>query len=127
MILLYCKCYFLNALRRNRNQLKHYSSHLFVELFFDQMDLKNKILLLFVQTYRKQRRIHMWTYHLSRTKVGKNLLMWKFHGTRTRKDAYIGKSLAPKSFFHFHSQKKSVRPAASLLSRSLVACNSTAS
>ena len=36
-----------------RNHLKHYSCHLFVESFSDQMNPKNKVFSLCVQTYQK--------------------------------------------------------------------------
>ena len=62
------------------------------------------------------------------TKKGKNLLLWKPHKTMTKKDAYLSKEMQLQNpsltFFH---KNKSLLQATSILSRSPMAYNTTAS
>ena len=90
----------------------HYSCHLIVVSFSEKMNLKNKILLHFVQTCKK----------------GKWLNIWKCHVTMTRNDAYISNKmqLQTHSLTFFH-KNKSFLSATSILSRSPMVYNTTAS
>ena len=110
------------------NHLTHYSCHLIVASSSEQMNLKNKIVLLFVQTYRKGKRILFWKCHLTMTKKGKNLLIWKSLVTITKKDTYISNEMQfhnhSLTFFHYNQSLLSVT---SILSRSPMAYNTTAS
>ena len=85
------------------------------------MNLKNKILLLFVQTYHK--RLHIWKFHVTMTDKGKNLLIRKYHVTlaRTKAVTYSSQIIVQFSFCKINS----LFSATSILSRSPMAYNTT--
>ena len=60
-------------------------------------------------------------------KKGKNLLIWKNHVTMTKRDAYISNEMQLKIILTFFHKNKSFPPATSILSRSPMAYNTTAS
>ena len=110
------------------NHLHRYSCHVIVASFSEQLKLKNKILLLFVQTYQKGKRFHIWKCHVTMTEKGRNLLIWKSQVTRTKNDAYISydMQLQNQCLTCIH-KNKSLLSATSILSRSPMAYNTTAS
>ena len=100
-----------------------------VASFSEQTNWKNKILLLFVQTYQKKgKKFLIWKYHLTKSKEGKNLLIWKSHVTMTKRNAYINNEtqLRNLSLTFFH-KNKSLLSATSILSSSPMAYNTTVS
>ena len=70
----------------------------------------------------------MWKFHLTMPKKGKNLLIWKSHVTMTKKDAYIVNEMQLQNHCStiFH-KNKSLLSATSILSRSPMTYNTTAS
>ena len=96
---------------KSRNDLYLYSCRLIVVLFSEQMNLKNRTLLLCVQTYQNKR------FHLR-----------KSHVTTTEKHAYISyeMQLQNHSLTLIH-KNKSLPSATSNLSRSPMAHNTTSS
>ena len=65
--------------------LKHYSCHLIVESFSEQVNLKTKILTHFEQTYQKSNDFPYKKCHVTMTQKGKNLLIWKCQVTMAEK------------------------------------------
>ena len=57
------------------------------------MNLKNMILLFFIQTYQKRKRFHKRKCHVAMSKKWKKLPIWKCHVTKTKKYAYIIKEM----------------------------------
>ena len=57
------------------------------------MNLKNKILLLSVQTYQKGKKFYIWKCHVTMTKNGKRFHIWKCRVAMTKKDAYISNEM----------------------------------
>ena len=99
-----------------------------VELFYEQINLKNEILLHFVQTYQKGKRFDVWTCHVTRTEKGNNLPLWKCHVTMTKKDASIVDKLQLQNpALMFNHKNKSLLSATSILSLPPMAYNTTAS
>ena len=92
------------------------------------MNLKNKIFLLFVQTYQKRKRFHFWKCHVTMSKEGDNPILWKCHETMTKTHAYIsyGMLLQNHSLTFFH-KNKSLLSATSILFFSPIVYNTTAS
>ena len=90
------------------------------------MNVKNIILLLFVQFYQKRGCIYgnvTWQWPKKR-----NLLIWKCHVTRTKRDAYISNEMQLQNHsLTFIHKNKSVLSTTSILSRSPMAYNTTAS
>ena len=104
------------------NHLKHYCCHLIVESISEQINLKNKKLIFFVQTYRKTKDNPIWKCHVTMTKKGKNLFIWKSHVTMTKKDKYINKEMQLQNLFlTFNPKNKTILSASSILFRSPVA------
>ena len=65
---------------------------------------------------------------MTMSKKGKNLLMWKCHVTRTKKDAYINNEMQLQNHsLTFIHKNKSLLSATSILSRSPMAYSTTAS
>ena len=65
---------------------------------------------------------------MTMNKKGKNLLVWKSQKTMTKKDAYISKEMQLQNHsLTFIHQNKSLVSATSILSRSPMAYNTTAS
>ena len=92
------------------------------------MNLKNKILLLFVQTYQKGKRFHKWKCHVTMTKKAKNILIRKCHVTMTKKDACVINEIQfQNQSLTFIHKNKSLFSSTSILSCSPMAYNSTAS
>ena len=90
------------------------------------MRLKNKILLLFVQTYQKGKRLHLWKCHVTMTVERKNLLIWISHVTVIKKDAYVSNEMQlHRHTLTFIHKNKSLLSATSILSRSPIAYNTT--
>ena len=111
-------------------------------IWIEKTNLENKILLLFVQSPPKKKEVPymerscdndrkgkkslIWKCHVTTTEKGNDLLMWKFYVTMTEKDAYKKKKIAaPKSFFNFHSQNKSLLSTSSIQSPSPIAYHTT--
>ena len=75
---------------------------------------------------KKAQTFHIWKGHVTRSKKGKNLI--KSHLTRTKKDAYISNELQLQNDSLTFIQKiKSLLSATSILYRSPMAYNTTAS
>ena len=92
------------------------------------MNLKNKKLLLFVQTYQKKKDVPYMELSRERFEKGKNLLIWKCSVTMPRKVAYIsnGMQLQNQSLTFIHKNKSRLS-ATSILSHSNMVYNTTAS
>ena len=95
------------------------------------MNLKNKILLIFVQTYqttKTKKKFHIWKCHVTMPKKVKNLLIRKSYVTMAKRYAYIsnGKQFL-NHFLAFFHKNKSLPSATSILYGSSVAYNTTAS
>ena len=77
---------------------------------------------------KKGKRLHMWKCHVTMTEKGKNLFIWKSHVTMSRNVAYIKYELLfQNQSLTFIHKKKSLLLATSILSRSPMAYNTTAS
>ena len=99
-----------------------------VASFSEQMNLKNKILQLFVQTGQKGKKFHIWKWRVTMTEKGKSLLIWKCHVTMTKKNAYISNEMQLQNHsLTFIDKNKSLLSATSILPRSPMAYNTTAS
>ena len=65
---------------------------------------------------------------MTKDKKGENLLLWKCHMTMTKKDAYVSKEMQLQNLsLAFLHKNESLPPATSILSRSPLAYNTTAS
>ena len=68
------------------------------------MNLKNKILLLFVQSYQKRKEVPYMEMTMS--KKGENLLMWKNHVTVIKRDTYKSNEMQLKIILQHFSTKR---------------------
>ena len=94
------------------------------------MNLKNKIILLLYKPTKKRKSLHICKCHVTMTKKGKNLFIWKSHESRDNDQkgcVYKSRNSTPKSFLTFFHKNKSLLPATSFLSRSPMSYNTTAS
>ena len=77
---------------------------------------------------KKGKRFHIWKFQVTMTKKGKNLLRWKGQLTMTKKAAYKSNEMQLKNHsLTFNHKTKSLLPTTSLISRSRMVYNTTAS
>ena len=92
------------------------------------MNLKDKILLLFVQTYQERKGVPFMEMSRDKDRKRKNLPIWKRHVRMIKEDAYISKEMQLQNHsFTFFQKNYSLLSATSTLSRSPMAYNTTAS
>ena len=83
------------------------------------MNLKTKILLLFVQAYQIKKEVPYMEKTRDSEQKGKNILIWKCHVRMTKKDAYISNEIQFQNNSQFFIHKnKSLFSATSILYRS---------
>ena len=99
-----------------------------VASFSEQMNLKNKYFHFLYKPTKKRKRFHIWKCQVTMPKKGKNLLIWTSHLTMTKRNAYISNEMQLKIIFLlFFHKNKSLLSATTILSRSPMAYNTTAS
>ena len=92
------------------------------------MNLKNKILLLSVQTYQKKVRSSLYGNVTWQWPTMEWISLWKCHVTKTKKRACISNKMQLQNhFLSFHHKIKSLPSATSIPSCSPMAYNTTAS
>ena len=82
--------------------------------------------LTFCTNLPKNERFHIWNFHVTRSKKGKNLLLWKCHVTMTKKDTFISNEMQLQNLSLAFIRKKTLLSATSILSRSPMDYNTTA-
>ena len=70
------------------------------------MNLKNKILSLFVQTYRKRKEVPYMEMSRDNVQKGENLLIWKNHVTLIKRGTYIRNEMQLKIILYLSFTKQ---------------------